>query len=71
MWMFPLCRPNLIQNHLALVLYTLMSVDLFPAMCEVIVSGSAPLSVRTTILLGKIYFLFVVSSCEYCNDSRS
>ncbi|KAK7081586.1 hypothetical protein SK128_008472, partial [Halocaridina rubra] len=44
-------RPNLIQNHLALVLYTLMCVDLFPALCEVIVSSSTPLSVRTTILL--------------------
>nr|XP_053655508.1 LOW QUALITY PROTEIN: rapamycin-insensitive companion of mTOR-like [Cherax quadricarinatus] len=47
-------RPNLIQNHLALVLYTLMCVDLFPALCEVIVTSSAPLSVRTTILLGEL-----------------
>ncbi|XP_071552296.1 rapamycin-insensitive companion of mTOR isoform X2 [Panulirus ornatus] len=47
-------RPNIIQNHLALVLYTLICVDLFPAMCEVIVSSSAPLSVRTTILLGEL-----------------
>nr|XP_027221348.1 rapamycin-insensitive companion of mTOR-like isoform X1 [Penaeus vannamei] len=47
-------RPNIIQNHLALVLYTLMCVDLFPAMCEVIVSSSAALSVRTTILLGEM-----------------
>ncbi|XP_064086614.1 rapamycin-insensitive companion of mTOR-like [Macrobrachium nipponense] len=48
------CRPNLIQNHMALVLYTMMSVDLFPALCEVIVSSSAHLSVRTTILLGEL-----------------
>ncbi|XP_069163639.1 rapamycin-insensitive companion of mTOR-like isoform X1 [Procambarus clarkii] len=47
-------RPNIIQNHLALVLYTLMCVDLFPALCEVIVTSSAPLSVRTTILLGEL-----------------
>ncbi|XP_050686343.1 rapamycin-insensitive companion of mTOR-like isoform X3 [Eriocheir sinensis] len=47
-------RPNLIQNHLALVLYTLMCVDLFPALCEVIVSSSAQLSVRTTLLLGEL-----------------
>nr|UYO77161.1 rapamycin insensitive companion of mTOR [Penaeus japonicus] len=47
-------RPNIIQNHLALVLYTLMCVDLFPAMCEVVVSSSAALSVRTTILLGEM-----------------
>ncbi|KAK8396470.1 hypothetical protein O3P69_005488 [Scylla paramamosain] len=47
-------RPNVIQNHLALVLYTMMCVDLFPALCEVIVSSSAPLSVRTTLLLGEL-----------------
>lgn len=53
-------RPNLIQNHLALVLYTLMCVDLFPALCEVIVSSSAQLSVRTTLLLGREILLISV-----------
>ncbi|KAG7156669.1 rapamycin-insensitive companion of mTOR-like [Homarus americanus] len=47
-------RANLIQNHLALVLYTLICVDLFPALCEVIVTSSAPVSVKTTILLGEL-----------------
>ncbi|CAL4142208.1 unnamed protein product, partial [Meganyctiphanes norvegica] len=47
-------RPNLIQNHLSLVLYTLMCVDLFPALCEVIVSSSAQVSIRTTMLLGEL-----------------
>lgn len=46
-------RPNLVLNHMALLVYCLIEASLAQTLIEVIVSSDTFISVRATILLGK------------------
>lgn len=45
-------RPNLVLNHMALLVYCLIEARLVPTLVEVIVTSDTFISVRATILLG-------------------
>jgi rapamycin-insensitive companion of mTOR len=51
-YVYLLCRPNIVEIHLALLLYTFLQAGLLEAIVEVIVSSDTFISVRATILLG-------------------
>ncbi|GLH11487.1 Rapamycin-insensitive companion of mTOR [Gryllus bimaculatus] len=62
------CRPNLVQMHLALLLYTFLEVGLLEAIAEVIVTADTFISVRATILLGELlHLVHVLLPPECCN----
>lgn len=48
-------RPNLVLNHMALLVYCLVEAKLVQTLVEVIVTSDTFISVRATILLGNLY----------------
>lgn len=49
--------PNIIEQHLSLLLYCFIETGLIEALCEVIATSDTFISVRATVLLGnKICF---------------
>ncbi|XP_066994227.2 rapamycin-insensitive companion of mTOR [Anabrus simplex] len=61
-------RPNLVEIHLALLLYTFLEVGLLEAIVEVVVTSDTFISVRATILLGELLQLVhVLLPSECCN----
>ncbi|KAG8226637.1 hypothetical protein J437_LFUL005288 [Ladona fulva] len=50
-------RPNLVEIHLSLLLYTLVKCGLLEALVDVIVTSDVFLSIRATILLGELLHL--------------
>lgn len=67
------CRvPNISDIHLALLLYCFIENGLLNALAEVIVSSDTFISVRATILLGKILQqLHLLLPAEICNANPS
>jgi len=51
-------RPNIVVQHLAVLLYSFLEAGLLGALVEVIVDEDTFLSVRSTILLGKFYTIY-------------
>ncbi|XP_060081851.1 uncharacterized protein LOC132561136 [Ylistrum balloti] len=47
-------RPNLVENHLALLLSAWIGAGIFDALVEVVISSDDQLFIRTTILLGQL-----------------
>lgn len=45
--------PNVIEQHLALLLYCFLETGLLNALVEVIVSNEAKIAVKATMLIGK------------------
>jgi rapamycin-insensitive companion of mTOR len=56
---------NLVEVHLAVLVYSLLEANLLDAIVHVIVSNDTFLSVRATILLGKYPFNFYIYY-NYC-----
>ncbi|KAJ8305360.1 hypothetical protein KUTeg_015905 [Tegillarca granosa] len=50
-------RPNLVENHLALLLSAWIGAGLLGALVEVIITSEPNLFIRTTVLLGKLLHL--------------
>jgi rapamycin-insensitive companion of mTOR len=50
-------RPNLVDNHASLILSAFIKAGLFEALVETITTGSVHLSIRATVLLGKLLYL--------------
>ncbi len=50
-------RPNLVENHMSLVLHCLLKCDLPDALVNVIVDSEDLLSVSATVLLGQLLHL--------------
>ena len=47
-------RPNLVRNHLALLLYAFMQAGVIEALCHTVIHTSTLLAIRSTILLGEL-----------------
>ncbi|XP_052097251.1 rapamycin-insensitive companion of mTOR-like [Mytilus californianus] len=63
-------RPNLVENHLALILFAWIGAGILEALVEVIISSSTKLSIRATILLGELLHLastLLPHECSYHN----
>ncbi|XP_069677672.1 rapamycin-insensitive companion of mTOR isoform X2 [Periplaneta americana] len=61
-------RPNIVEIHLALLLYTFLEVGLLEAIVEVIVSSDTFISVRATVLLGELlHLIHSLLPPECCN----
>jgi rapamycin-insensitive companion of mTOR len=57
-------RPNLVDVHTALLLYSFVSAGLLEALVEVIVTSDSFISLRAAILLGQYYGVFVCHKCS-------
>jgi hypothetical protein len=64
-YIYLLHRPNIVEIHLALLLYTFLQAGLLEAIVEVIVSSDTFISVRATILLGNYLWLYNEAVCNY------
>lgn len=51
--------PNIVEQHLALLLYCFIETGLLGALCEVIATSDTFISVRATVLLGKTTLLLI------------
>ncbi|KAJ9598512.1 hypothetical protein L9F63_010802, partial [Diploptera punctata] len=61
-------RPNIVEMHLALLLYTFLEAGLLDTIVEVIVSSDTYISVRATVLLGELlYLIHKLLPPECCN----
>lgn len=54
-----LCRPNIVEIHLAVLLYTFLQAGLLEAIVEVIVSSDTFICVRASVLLGNFLLFFI------------
>nr|CAD7580287.1 unnamed protein product [Timema californicum] len=61
-------RPNIVEIHLSVLLYTFLEAGLLDAIVEVIVTSDTFISVRATILLGELLqMIHVLLPPECCN----
>lgn len=62
------CKPNLVEMHLSLLLYTFLEVGLLEAIAKVIVTADTFISVRATVLLGELlHLIHLLLPPDCCN----